>query len=124
MTESDAPVALDVHEDVIARAVAMPGREAPVYRGENDNGRKSLLRLIRSPSSHGEPSSFCCEKRERVPAHGQQRTVESTVSEPQAATRYVVRVPRYRWRVRSTGAPVQVHRKAWSGVAPPMQSSA
>ena len=40
-------------------AVALPGREEPVYRGEIKNQRKSLVRLIRSLSPHGEVLSFC-----------------------------------------------------------------
>ena len=61
MTECSAYVGLDVHKDTIAVAVAMPGREEPVYRGEIKNQRKSLLRLIRSLSPHGEVVSFCYE---------------------------------------------------------------
>ena len=34
MNESSAYVGLDVHKDTIAVAVALPGREEPVYRGE------------------------------------------------------------------------------------------
>ena len=54
MTEFSAYVGLDVHKDTIAVAVALPGREEPVYRGEIKNQRKSLHRLIRSLSPHGE----------------------------------------------------------------------
>ena len=61
MTEFSAYVGLDVHKDTIAVAVALPGREEPVYRGEIKNQRKSLLRLIRSLSPHGEVVSFCYE---------------------------------------------------------------
>ena len=61
MNECSAYVGLDVHKDTIAVAVAMPGREDPVYRGEIKNQRKSLLRLIRSLSPHGEVVSFCYE---------------------------------------------------------------
>ena len=61
MNECSAYVGLDVHKDTIAVAVAMPGREDPVYRGEIKNQRKSLLRLIRSLSAHGEVLSFCYE---------------------------------------------------------------
>ena len=61
MTEFSAYVGLDVHKDTIAVAVALPGREEPVYRGEIKNQRKSLLRLIRSLSAHGELVSFCYE---------------------------------------------------------------
>ena len=34
MNECSAYVGLDVHKDTIAVAVALPGREEPVYRGE------------------------------------------------------------------------------------------
>ena len=61
MTEFSAYVGLDVHKDTIAVAVALPGREEPEYRGEIKNQRKSLLRLIRSLSPHGEVVSFCYE---------------------------------------------------------------
>lgn len=61
MREFSAYVGLDVHKDTIAVAVALPGREEPVYRGEIKNQRKSLLRLIRSLSPHGEVVSFCYE---------------------------------------------------------------
>ena len=61
MTEFSAYVGLDVHKDTIAVAVALPGREEAVYRGEIKNQRKSLLRLIRSLSPHGEVLSFCYE---------------------------------------------------------------
>ena len=61
MTECSAYIGLDVHKDTIAVAVAMPGRGDPVYRGEIKNQRKSLLRLIRSLSPHGEVLSFCYE---------------------------------------------------------------
>ena len=61
MNESSAYVGLDVHKDTSAVAVALPGREEPVYRGEIKNQRKSLVRLIRSLSPHGEVLSFCYE---------------------------------------------------------------
>ena len=61
MTEFSASVGLDVHKDTIAIAVALPGREEPVYRGEINNQRKSLLRMIRSLSAHAEVVSFCYE---------------------------------------------------------------
>ena len=59
MNECSAYVGLDVHKDTIA--VALPGREEPVYRGEIKNQRKSLLRLIRALSPNGELVSFCYE---------------------------------------------------------------
>lgn len=61
MNECSAYVGLDVHKDTIAVAVALPGREEPVYRGEIKNQRKSLLRLIRALSPNGEVVSFCYE---------------------------------------------------------------
>ena len=61
MNKCSAYVGLDVHKDTIAVAVALPGREEPVYRGEIKNQRKSLLRLIRSLSPHAEVLSFCYE---------------------------------------------------------------
>lgn len=61
MNECSAYVGLDVHKDTIAVAVALPGREEPVYRGEIKNQRKSLLRLIRALSPNGELVSFCYE---------------------------------------------------------------
>ena len=59
MAEFGAYVGLDVHKDTITEAVT--GREEPVYRGEMKDQRKSLLRLIRSLSPHGEVLSFCNE---------------------------------------------------------------
>ena len=61
MTEFSGYIGLDVHKDTIAVAVALPGREDPVYRGEIKNQRKSLLRLIRGLSGYGEVLSFCYE---------------------------------------------------------------
>ena len=61
MNECSAYVGLDVHKDTIAVAVALPGREEPVYRDEVNNQRKSLLRLIRGLSPNGEVVSFCYE---------------------------------------------------------------
>ena len=61
MNEFSAYVGLDVHKDTIAVAVAMPGREEPVYRGEIENQRRSLVRLIRSLSPHGEVLSLWYE---------------------------------------------------------------
>ena len=40
MNEYSAYVGLDVHKDTIAVAVALPGRDEPVYRGEMKNQRK------------------------------------------------------------------------------------
>ena len=61
MNECSAYVGLDVHEDTIAVAVARPGREEPMYRGEIKNHRKSLLRLTRVHSPNGELVNFCYE---------------------------------------------------------------
>ena len=61
MNECSAYVGLDVHKDTIAVAVALPGREEPVSRGEINNQRKSLLRQIRALSPNGELVSFCYE---------------------------------------------------------------
>ena len=54
-------VGLDVHKETIAVAIALPGREEPVYRGGIANKRSSLRRLVRNLSSHGEVLSFACE---------------------------------------------------------------
>ena len=61
MVEYKAYVGLDVHKETIAVAVALPGREEPVYRGEIRNQRSSLRRLVRNLSSHGEVLSFAYE---------------------------------------------------------------
>lgn len=61
MFEYNAYVGLDVHKETIAVAIAMPGREEPVFRGEIRNQRSSLRRLVRNLSSHGEVLSFCYE---------------------------------------------------------------
>jgi len=61
MMKCSVYVGLDVHKDTISVAVALPGREQPVYRGEIKNQRRSLERLIRSLSPNGEVLSFCYE---------------------------------------------------------------
>jgi transposase len=61
MKEYSAYVGLDVHKETIAVAVARPGREEPVYRGEIRNERQALLKLIGRLSPHGEVVSFCYE---------------------------------------------------------------
>ena len=61
MVEYSAYVGLDVHKDTIAVAVALPGREEPVYRGEIVHRRGSLRRLMSRLSPHGEVLSFCYE---------------------------------------------------------------
>ncbi len=52
---------LDVHKEMIAVAVALPGRGDPVYRGEIAHRRGSLRRLMGRLSPHGEVLSFCYE---------------------------------------------------------------
>ena len=66
MNECSAYVGLDVHKDTVGVAVALPGREEPVYRGEIKNQRKSLLRLIRSLSPHGRGIEFFSTRRVRA----------------------------------------------------------
>jgi len=61
MSEYSAYVGLDVHKDTIAVAVALPGRDEPVYRGEIAHRRGSLRRLMSRLSPHGEVLSFCYE---------------------------------------------------------------
>ena len=56
MDEYSAYVGLDVHKDTIAVAVA--GREEPVYRGEVRHQRQLLRRLIGKLSPDGEVLSF------------------------------------------------------------------
>jgi len=48
MKECSAYVVLDVHKETIAVAVAVAllGREEPVYRGDIKNQRKSIRKLI------------------------------------------------------------------------------
>ena len=61
MVEYSAYVGLDVHKDTISVAVALPGREVPVFQGEIRNQRSSLRRLIGRLSPDGEVVSFCYE---------------------------------------------------------------
>ena len=61
MFEYRSYVGLDVHKEMIAVAIVMPGREEPVFRGEIRNQRSSLRRLVRNLSPHGEVLSFCYE---------------------------------------------------------------
>ncbi len=61
MVDYSAYVGLDVHKDTISVAVAFPGREDPVFRGEIRNQRSSLRRLIGRLSPDGEVISFCYE---------------------------------------------------------------
>ena len=51
MTEFSAYVGLDVHKDTIAVAVALPGREEPVYRGENFG--KLVVKVSDDPTGGG-----------------------------------------------------------------------
>ncbi len=53
MVDYSAYVGLDVHKETIAVAVAVPGREEPVYRGEIRNRRSSLRRLVGRLSPDG-----------------------------------------------------------------------
>lgn len=54
---------LDVHKETIAVAVAYPGREAPVYRGEIANTPKALTKLVERLSTElgGEVMLWCYE---------------------------------------------------------------
>ncbi len=61
MFEYNAYVGLDVHKETIAVAVAVPGREDPVFRGEIRNRRSSLRRLVGRLSPDGEVLSFAYE---------------------------------------------------------------
>ncbi|MCY4448152.1 MAG: IS110 family transposase [Chloroflexi bacterium] len=61
MFEYNAYVGLDVHKETIAVAVAVPGREDPVFRGEIRNQRSSLRRLVGRLSPDGEVLSFAYE---------------------------------------------------------------
>ena len=61
MEDYSAYVGLDVHKETISVAVALPGREEAVYRGEIRNQRSSLRRLVRQLSRDGEVLSFCYE---------------------------------------------------------------
>ncbi len=61
MVEYSAYVGLDVHKETIAVAVAVPGREDPVFRGEIRNRRSSLRRLVGRLSPDGEVLSFAYE---------------------------------------------------------------
>ena len=61
MVEYCAYVGLNVHKETISVAVALAGREDPVFRGEIRNQRSSLRRLIGRLSPDGEVISFCYE---------------------------------------------------------------
>ena len=61
MVEYSAYVGLNVHKETISVAIAFPGREDPVFRGEIRNQRSSLRRLIGRLSPDGEVISFCYE---------------------------------------------------------------
>ena len=52
MDECSAYVVPDVHGDTVA--VALPGRGEAVCRGEIENQRKSLPRLVRALDPNGE----------------------------------------------------------------------
>ena len=87
MSECSAYVGLDVHKDTIAVAVALPGREEPVYRGEIKNQRKSLLRLIRALGPNGEVVSFCYEAGSCGCGRPVRRILEGTTRGPLQADR-------------------------------------
>jgi hypothetical protein len=59
MTKCSAYMALDVHEETIAVAVAHAGRCKPGYRGAIRNCRKSLMPLVKRLSAEGERPRFC-----------------------------------------------------------------
>ncbi len=61
MSEFSAYVGLDVHKETIAVAVAVSGRGKAESRGEIKHERKSLERLTRRLSPHGEVLDFCYE---------------------------------------------------------------
>jgi hypothetical protein len=61
MDEFSAYVGLDVHKDTIGVAVAFPGREAPVFRGEIRNEPSAIRRLVGKLAPNGELLSFCYE---------------------------------------------------------------
>ena len=61
MVEYSAYVGLNVHKETISVAVALAGREDPVFRGEIRNQRSSLRRLVGRLSPDGEVISFCYE---------------------------------------------------------------
>ena len=66
MAEFSAYVGLDVHKDAIAVAVALPGREEAVYRGEINNqlqGHHVVTAGVR-PSGFG-----CCREDSRCTTH-------------------------------------------------------
>jgi len=56
-------VALDVHKDTIAVALANPGRSEPQYHGEIANQPKKVARLLErlSQACEGAPMLFCYE---------------------------------------------------------------
>lgn len=61
MDKFSAYVGLDVHKETIAVAVAFPGREAPVFRGEIRNEPSAIRRLASKLAPNGELLSFCYE---------------------------------------------------------------
>ena len=61
MVEYSAYAGLDIHMGTISAAVALVGREDPVFRGEIRNQRSSLRHLIGRLSPDGEVVSFCYE---------------------------------------------------------------
>ena len=61
MEDYSAYVGLDVHKEMIAVAVAYPGRSEPMSLGNIANTKKSVVRLIGRLSAHGEALGVCYE---------------------------------------------------------------
>jgi hypothetical protein len=62
-TRYGAFVGLDVHKDTIAVAIALPGRDEPVYRGEIANERRKIQQWLTRVSAEfeGQLLLFCYE---------------------------------------------------------------
>ena len=61
MEDYSAYVGLDVHKEMIAVAVAYPGRSEPMSLGNIANTKKSVVRLIGRLCAHGEALGSCYE---------------------------------------------------------------
>ena len=61
MEDYSAYVGLDVHKEMIAVAVAYPGRSEPTSLGNIANTKKAVVRLIGRLSAHGEALGVCYE---------------------------------------------------------------
>ena len=61
MEEYSGYVGLDVHKEMIAVAVAYPGRSKPESLGMITNTKKSILKLVLRLSREGEVLGFCYE---------------------------------------------------------------